>query len=87
MTESKFPFSRAEIIKTVTEETSKMRTGGVYATYSRLSRFDENDPGYSVEIQPDRQRNLPVQKMHLRFGSTRILGGRVRTVRDLNCNE
>ena len=58
MTESKFPFSRAEIIKTVTEETSKMRTGGVYATYSRLSRFDENDPGYSVEIQPDRSEEF-----------------------------
>lgn len=35
-----------------------MRTGGVYAIYSRLSHFDANDPGYSVEIQPDRSEEF-----------------------------
>ena len=58
MSESKQPFSREEIIKTVTEEISKMRKGGVYATYSRLSHFDENAQGYSIEIQPDRSEEF-----------------------------
>jgi DNA invertase Pin-like site-specific DNA recombinase len=58
MSESKQPFSREEIIKTVTEEISKIRTGGVYAIYSRLSHFDENAQGYSIEIQPDRSEEF-----------------------------
>ena len=58
MNESKYPFSKEEIIKTVTEETSKLRKGGAYATYSRLSHFDENERGYSIEIQPDRSEEI-----------------------------
>jgi len=58
MSESKYPFSREEILRTVTEETSKMREGGVYATYSRLSHFDEDDRGYSIDIQPDRSEEF-----------------------------
>ena len=58
MSESKYPFSREEILKTVTEETSKLREGGVYATYSRLSHFDEDDRGYSIDIQPDRSEEF-----------------------------
>ncbi len=50
----KLPFSREEIIGFVSGEVAKIRKGGVYAIYTRLSRFDPNDPGYSLEIQPDR---------------------------------
>src|SRR5512138_3425594 len=54
----KLPFSREEIIGFVSSEVAKIRKGGVYAIYTRLSRFDPNDPGYSLEIQPDRAQEF-----------------------------
>ncbi len=58
MSEIRLPFSREEIIRSVSDEIAKIRKGGVYAIYVRLSRFDPDDPGYSLDFQPDRSEEF-----------------------------
>jgi DNA invertase Pin-like site-specific DNA recombinase len=48
-----FPFDKGEIIRLVSEKTGKSRPDNVGAVYSRKSRLKPNDPGYSMEYQPE----------------------------------
>ncbi|GAB1471759.1 hypothetical protein MASR2M66_26370 [Chloroflexota bacterium] len=48
-----FPFERGDILSLISEEVAKSRPDNVWAVYSRKSRVKPNDPGYSMEYQPE----------------------------------
>ncbi len=50
---NKFPFDKGEINRLISEEVAKSRPDNVWAVYSRKSRVDPKDPGYSMEYQPE----------------------------------
>jgi DNA invertase Pin-like site-specific DNA recombinase len=50
---SKFPSKKSDIIHLIDEEVANNRPDIVWAVYSRKSRVKPNDPGYSMEYQPD----------------------------------
>lgn len=51
---SKVPLTRNDIFALISGEANKMRSPDVWAVYSRKSRIDPRNPGYSMEIQPER---------------------------------
>ena len=48
-----FPFTREEILGVIAEETGQMRSRNVWGIYARQSKYDEQNPGYSMEAQPE----------------------------------
>ena len=51
---NKVAFGKEEIYRIIAEETARNRSSNVWAIYARKSRYDPHNPGYSMEIQPDR---------------------------------
>lgn len=50
--------TKDDVINIIAGETAKMRPGGVWGVYTRVSRMDPREPGYSMEVQPDRAIEL-----------------------------
>lgn len=54
MTNSNTPITKDDIFRIISEESGRKRVANVWAVYARKSRFDSRNPGYSMDIQPER---------------------------------